>query len=60
MNIIKEIPNFKFHGLELQAYYYKTNSEFRNIKVTEYIPKLFKFRALSALKNEVSIFKIIE
>jgi hypothetical protein len=57
---MREFPNLKFSGLELMEYFYKTNNEFTNIKVTEYIPKAFKFRAMNILKNDVSIFKVME
>jgi hypothetical protein len=60
MTQLREYPNLRFNGLELLEYFYKSQGEFTNIKLTEYIPKVFKFRSLNILKNEVSIFKLME
>jgi hypothetical protein len=60
MSQLRDYPKLRFNGLELLEYSYKSNGEFTNIKLTEYIPKVFKFRSLNILKNEVSMFKVME
>ena len=60
MTPLRENPDLRYNGLDLLEYAYKSNGEFTNIKITDYIPKVFKFRSLNILKNEVSIFKVME
>ena len=54
--IIKEIvefPDLKFQGIELVEYGYREDNQFIPIKINQYFPKIFKFRSLDVLKNDI-------
>ena len=61
MFVLTEWPNLNFSGLELISYTVKPEiGEESSIKITECFPKIFKFRSLNILKEEVSLHKYYE
>lgn len=57
---LTEFPDLKFNSLELIDYSLKSNNLISNIHVTEYFPRLFKFRCLDILKEEFFIYREYE
>jgi hypothetical protein len=60
MKEIIEFPKLKFQGLELVEYGYKEGHETFPIKITEFFPKIFKFRSLDILKEDVYLCRKYE
>jgi hypothetical protein len=50
---IIEYPDLKFQGIELVEYGYREDNQFIPIVINQYFPKIFKFRSLDVLKNDI-------
>jgi hypothetical protein len=58
MTRINEFPDLNFEALELKDYFIKNGQELSHIKITEYFPRVFKFRSLDLLRNDIYVKKI--
>jgi hypothetical protein len=58
MTKINEFPDLNFEALELKDYFIKNGQELSQIKITEYFPRVFKFRSLDVLRNDIYVKKI--